>query len=180
MRPEIITFYEVCDASLKEKGFQDDPQVKMTTTEVFVTALVAAWFFASNLPMACDLLAQTGFVPQRRSFRPLLATATKHYAGRRAGHFDLAGPTFPRRDLRRRQWPARSLPQAAGGAKPLVSGRKQRLLGLLRREGRVFLWPQSPYHCCRKRASRGSVVALRLPREPNGPQRNASGPAAWF
>ena len=67
MRLEIITFYEMCDAYLKQKGVQDDPQAKMTTTEVFVTALVAAWFFASNLRLACATLAEMGVVPQMLS-----------------------------------------------------------------------------------------------------------------
>ena len=67
MRFEIITFYAICDAYRKQKGHQDDPQTKMTTTEVFVTALVAAWFFASNLRLACATLAEMGVVPQRLS-----------------------------------------------------------------------------------------------------------------
>ena len=67
MRLEIITFYDVCDAYLKQKGGQDDPQTKMTTTEVFVTALVAAWFFASNLRLACATLAEMGLAPQMLS-----------------------------------------------------------------------------------------------------------------
>ncbi len=66
MRLEIITFYEVCDAYLKQKSVSDDPQAKMTTTEVLVTAL-AAWFFGSNLRMACGILAESGVVVQMLS-----------------------------------------------------------------------------------------------------------------
>ena len=39
----------------------------MTTTEVFVTALVAAWFFASNVRIASTVLAEMGVVPQMLS-----------------------------------------------------------------------------------------------------------------
>lgn len=67
MRLEIIIFYEVCDAYLKQKGVQDDPQAQMTTTEVFLTTLVAAWFFANNLRQACQLLSENGLVPQMLS-----------------------------------------------------------------------------------------------------------------
>lgn len=63
MRQQSITFYEICDAYLKQKGFQDDPQAQMTTTEVLLTCLVAAWFFANNLRLACAALAESGLVP---------------------------------------------------------------------------------------------------------------------
>src|SRR5579862_4108037 len=62
MYRQIITFYQVCDAYLQQRGFQDDPQVKMTTTEVIVTALVAAFFFANNLRLACALMRESGLV----------------------------------------------------------------------------------------------------------------------
>jgi len=62
MHQQIITFYQVCDAYLQHKGFQDDPQAKMTTTEVFTTALVAAWFFGNNLRLARQALSESGLV----------------------------------------------------------------------------------------------------------------------
>ena len=67
MHLEIITFYEICDAFLKQKGVQDDPQSQMTTTEVFVTVLTAAWFFANNLRLACAFLSESGLVPKMLS-----------------------------------------------------------------------------------------------------------------
>ena len=67
MRLEIITFYDVCDAYLKHQKRTDDLQAKMTTTEVFVTTLVAAWFFTNNLRLACAVLAEMGLVPQMLS-----------------------------------------------------------------------------------------------------------------
>jgi len=67
MRLEIITFYETCDAYLKQKGHHDDPQALMTTTEVFTATLVAAWFFGNNLRVACATLAEMGVVPQMLS-----------------------------------------------------------------------------------------------------------------
>lgn len=62
MYSQIITFYRVCDTYLQSKRFQDDPQARMTTTEVLVTALVAAWFFANNLRAACAFLDESGLV----------------------------------------------------------------------------------------------------------------------
>jgi hypothetical protein len=48
---------------LQQKGFRDDPQARMTTTEVLLTALVAAWCFANNLRAARQALSQSGLVP---------------------------------------------------------------------------------------------------------------------
>ena len=67
MHQQIITFYQVCDTYLTNKGFRDDPQVKMTTAEVLLTALVAAWFFANNQRLACQALQESGLVPQMLS-----------------------------------------------------------------------------------------------------------------
>lgn len=63
MHQECIRFYRICDAYLQQKGFRDDPQARMTTTEVLLTALVAAWCFANNLRAARKALAQSGLVP---------------------------------------------------------------------------------------------------------------------
>ena len=63
MHVQTITFYRVCDAYLRQTGFQDDPQAKMTTPEVLLTALVAAWFFGNNLRVACQSLKESGLVP---------------------------------------------------------------------------------------------------------------------
>jgi hypothetical protein len=62
MYSQIITFYRVCEIYLQSQGFRDDPQARMTTTEVLVTALVAAWFFANNLRAACTLMDESGLV----------------------------------------------------------------------------------------------------------------------
>src|SRR5690349_15793578 len=62
MQQECILFYRVCDAYLTQIGFQDDPQAKMTTTEVLMTALVAAWFFGNNLRVARQVLSESGLV----------------------------------------------------------------------------------------------------------------------
>ena len=58
-----VTFYQVCEAYLLHIGFVDDPQARMTTTEVLLTALVAAWFFGNNLRLACQALKDSGLVP---------------------------------------------------------------------------------------------------------------------
>lgn len=63
MHQECISFYRVCDAYLHQKGHRDDPQARMTTTEVLFTALVAAWCFANNLRAARKALALSGLVP---------------------------------------------------------------------------------------------------------------------
>lgn len=63
MHLQCVTFYRVCDAYLKQIGFRDDPQAKMTTTEVLLTALVAAFFFGNNLRLACQAVSESGLVP---------------------------------------------------------------------------------------------------------------------
>lgn len=63
MHLECIRFYGVCDDYLQQKCVRDDPQARMTTTEVLLTALVAAWCFANNLRAARKALAHSGLVP---------------------------------------------------------------------------------------------------------------------
>ena len=63
MYSECIRFYRVCEAYLQQKRFRDDPQARMTTTEVLLTALVAAWSFANNLRAARKMLASSGLAP---------------------------------------------------------------------------------------------------------------------
>lgn len=63
MHSQIMTFYRACDAYLQHKGFQDDPQARMSTAEVLLTALVAAYFFANNLRLARQALEESGLVP---------------------------------------------------------------------------------------------------------------------
>ena len=62
MQVQSILFYEVCDAYLRSIGFVDDPQAKMTTTEVLLIALVAAWFFGNNLRVARQAAFESGLV----------------------------------------------------------------------------------------------------------------------
>jgi hypothetical protein len=62
-----MTFYQVCDDYLHPKGFQDDPQAVMSTTQVLLTALVAAFFFATNLRLARQAMSQSGLVVQMLS-----------------------------------------------------------------------------------------------------------------
>jgi hypothetical protein len=63
MHKECILFYRVCDDYLQKKGFRDDPQARMTTTEVLLTALVAAQCFANNLRAARKTLLSSGLIP---------------------------------------------------------------------------------------------------------------------
>jgi hypothetical protein len=67
MHTQIITFYQVCDTYLTNKGFHDDPQAVMTTVEVLTTALVAAFFFANNLRLSRQALTESGLVPRMLS-----------------------------------------------------------------------------------------------------------------
>ena len=112
MRLEIITFYEICAAYLEQKGSQDEPQIKMTTTEVFVTAVSgAAWFFRQQ--PASGLRKHSAEMRRRAANalrKPLLSSSAKDYARRLAGDFDLALSAVPRRYLRGGQLPVRSLP----------------------------------------------------------------------
>lgn len=48
METEIITIFCICDDLLKQMNYFDDVQVKMSTSEVMTTALVAAKFFGGN------------------------------------------------------------------------------------------------------------------------------------
>jgi hypothetical protein len=72
---QIITFYVVCDTYLKQTGHQDDPQTRLTKAETMTTMLVAVWFFAGNLRLACTYLRESGLIPtmggESRFNRPL-------------------------------------------------------------------------------------------------------------
>lgn len=63
MHSECIRFYRVCDDYLQQKCFRDDPQARMTTTQVLLTALVAAWCFANHLRAAGKALGSSTLVP---------------------------------------------------------------------------------------------------------------------
>jgi hypothetical protein len=63
MHQQCVPFYRICDAYLQQIGFEDDAQARMSTTEVLLSALVAAWFFGNNLRLACQALAESGLVP---------------------------------------------------------------------------------------------------------------------
>lgn len=63
MHTQIMAFYRTCDAYLQHKGFRDDPQARMTTCEVLLTALVVAFFFANNLRLARQALAESDLFP---------------------------------------------------------------------------------------------------------------------
>lgn len=63
MSSQSIRFDRVCEDYLQQKCFRDDPQARMTPTEVLLTALGAAWCFANNLRAARKALASSGLVP---------------------------------------------------------------------------------------------------------------------
>ena len=49
MTDEVITIYCIVDDILKAMNFKDDPQTKMSSSEVLTTAIVACIFFSYNV-----------------------------------------------------------------------------------------------------------------------------------
>ena len=60
MDDTIITTYYLCDEFLKAIGHRDDPQVRLSTSEVMTIALVAAAFFGGNIEKARSFLEEYG------------------------------------------------------------------------------------------------------------------------
>jgi hypothetical protein len=64
MPERIITLYCLCDELCKALDIRDDVQAQMTTAEVMLTALVAAWLFKGNMEMSRVFLKSNGYVPK--------------------------------------------------------------------------------------------------------------------
>src|SRR5215211_3817501 len=62
MDDTIITTYYLCDEFLKAIGHRDDPQVRLSTSEVMTIALVAAAFFGGNIEKARSFLEEYDFI----------------------------------------------------------------------------------------------------------------------
>lgn len=61
---QIITFYCVCDAYLKQNRHKPHVLQQMTDAEVMTTVLTAVWFFSGNLRLACQHLKEQGLIPR--------------------------------------------------------------------------------------------------------------------
>lgn len=62
MEIEIITIFCICDDYLNAIGYQDDSQSTMKSSEVMLTALVAAKFFSGNHERSRIFLASHGYI----------------------------------------------------------------------------------------------------------------------
>ncbi len=68
MDDTITTIYCLCDDFLKATGYRDNPQVRLSTTEVMSVALLAAVFFGANIVEASrSFLDEYGYTYQKRS-----------------------------------------------------------------------------------------------------------------
>src|SRR5579859_527454 len=63
MHKQIITIYCLCADFLVAIGYEDDPQVQMTTAQVMTTVLVAAAFFTGNQEVSRRFLKEYGYFP---------------------------------------------------------------------------------------------------------------------
>lgn len=63
MDTTIVTIYCLCDDFLKEIGYRDDPQVRLSSAEVMTVSLVAAALFCGNVEKARSFLVEYGYMP---------------------------------------------------------------------------------------------------------------------
>jgi hypothetical protein len=63
MDDTITTSYYLCDEFLKALRHKDDPQVRLSTSEVMTVPLVAATFFGGNIDKTCSFLKEYGYMP---------------------------------------------------------------------------------------------------------------------
>jgi hypothetical protein len=63
MDEQIVAIYCLCDDLMRQMGFADDPQTRMTNAEVVTTALVAALYFGGNFERARALLRAPRYMP---------------------------------------------------------------------------------------------------------------------
>jgi hypothetical protein len=64
MNDTIVTIYCLCDDFLKEIGYRDDPQVRLSSAEVMTVPLVGAALFGGNVEKARSFLAEYGYMPK--------------------------------------------------------------------------------------------------------------------
>jgi len=67
METEVIITYVTCDDLLQELNFKDDIQIKMKTSEIMTTAIIAAFEFAGNVEKARKRLSCAHFIPNMLS-----------------------------------------------------------------------------------------------------------------
>ncbi len=57
MHNEVVTIYCIVDDILKALNVKDDPQAKMSSSEILATAIVACLFFGGNLRKALNAMS---------------------------------------------------------------------------------------------------------------------------
>ena len=62
MEEQIITIYCICDDFIRTEGFEDWPNVKLTTSEVMLICVVAMRFFYGNFELARKFLYEHKYV----------------------------------------------------------------------------------------------------------------------
>jgi hypothetical protein len=63
MNDTITTIYYLCDEFLKAIRHRDDPQARLSTTEIMTVPLVAATFFGANIDKSRLFLEKYGYMP---------------------------------------------------------------------------------------------------------------------
>jgi len=63
MNDTITTIYYLCDEFLKAIRHRDDPQARLSTTEIMTVPLVAATFFGANIDKSRLFLEEYGYMP---------------------------------------------------------------------------------------------------------------------
>jgi hypothetical protein len=61
MQDTITTMFCLCDEFLKAQGYQDDPQCRLSTSEIMVVPLVACAFFGGNQALSRRFLVSHGY-----------------------------------------------------------------------------------------------------------------------
>lgn len=67
MEMQIVGVYFMCDEIVKQGGWKDDPQCKMSTAEVITSVLISSMYFSGNHYLACRFLHEHGYIPNMLS-----------------------------------------------------------------------------------------------------------------
>ncbi|WP_372370010.1 hypothetical protein [Candidatus Uabimicrobium sp. HlEnr_7] len=67
MEKEIIIVFCICDEITQALKIVEDPQVKMTNSEIMTTALVSMLYFSGNFEKGQNFLAEHGYIKKMLS-----------------------------------------------------------------------------------------------------------------
>ncbi|WP_372369553.1 hypothetical protein [Candidatus Uabimicrobium sp. HlEnr_7] len=67
MEKEIIIVFCICDEITQALKIVEDPQVKMTNSEIMTTALVSMLYFSGNFEKGRNFLAEHGYIKKMLS-----------------------------------------------------------------------------------------------------------------